>query len=341
MKQCYPIFLFAFLLLFSVQLVAQQEVNYTLYRYHMNLINPAMAGTQGAPFTNIGFRNQWLGIDDSPRSFSLSYSSPHKNERVGLGFSVTSDKTFVEQQTQLFADFSYRLPLGGEKNVFLGLKAGGTSFRLQAADLRTLQSNLADPNLLNTSSFVPNIGVGAVYHSPGFYFALSIPRLLSTERFREENGQETRPTDRPHFYAATGLRFEVVDRFEFTPSLLYSYVNAAPSQLVIDATFSYDKKVDFGAQYIQRGGIGGTLNVNIANDFQIGYAYTTQLGNRENYFSQGTHEVLLRIRLGRSPFVDDEAGGIADQDFALNHKENRKERRVGTKNKGIRSGLRF
>ena len=29
--------------------MAQQEVNYALYRYHLNLINPA-AGTQGAPF---------------------------------------------------------------------------------------------------------------------------------------------------------------------------------------------------------------------------------------------------------------------------------------------------
>lgn len=330
-----------FFLLHGTELLAQQEVNYTLYRYHMNLINPASAGTQGAPYANIGIRNQWLGIDDAPRSFSLSYSSPHKNERVGLGFSVISDKTFVEQQTQLFADFSYRLPMGDQKNVFLGLKAGGTSFRLQAADLVTLQSNLGDPNLINTSSFVPNIGVGAVYHSPGFYLALSIPRLLSTERFREENGQETRPTDRPHFYAATGVRFEVVDRFEFAPSILYSYVNAAPSQFVIDATFSYDKKFDFGAQYTQRGGIGATMNLNIADDFQLGYAYTTQLGNQENFFSRGTHELLLRIRLGRAPFVEDEAGGVADQDIALNKNEERKERRIGTKNKGIRSGLRF
>ena len=32
---------------------------------------------------------------------------------------------------------------------------------------------------------------------------------------------------------------------------------------------------------------------------------------------------------------------VAGQDIALNHQENRKERKVGTKNKGIRSGLRF
>lgn len=150
----------------GLSLHAQQEVNYALYRYHLNLINPAAAGTQGAPFLNLRIRNQWLGVEDAPRAFNFSYNTPQKNERVGLGFSINNDKTFVEQQTQLFADFSYRLPLDDQKDIYLGIKAGGTGFRLQAADLSVYQSTLEDPNLLNASSFVPNIGVGAIYHTP-------------------------------------------------------------------------------------------------------------------------------------------------------------------------------
>lgn len=328
--------LFTFLCLLCCSLWAQQEVNYTLYRYHMNLINPAMTGTQGAPYANIGLRNQWVGVNDAPRSLSLSYSTPHSNERLGLGFSIISDKTFVEQQTQLFADFSYRLPLGGEKAIYLGLKAGGTGFRLQAADLSVYSTTLADPNLLNTSSFVPNVGVGAVYYTPQFYLSLSIPRLLSTERFRAENGQQTRPTDRPHFYAATGLRFSLSEQLEFTPAALWSIVPAAPSQFVIDASLCYDKTVDLGVQYIQSGGLGGTLNIDIKNAAQIGYAYTTQWGKQESYFARGTHELLLRIRLGHRLQEIPTGEGIA-----LTRPENRKERRVGTRNNGIRSGLRF
>ena len=146
-----------------------------------------------------------------------------------MGFNISNDKTFVEQQTQLFFDFSYKLPLGGEKAIFLGLKGGGTGFRLNAYDLSTFQSTLEDPNLLNVSSFVPNIGVGAIYHSPNFYAGFSIPRMLSTERFPEVNGQETRPSDRPHYYFNTGFRFPLFDRLEFTPAAMLSLISAAPS----------------------------------------------------------------------------------------------------------------
>ena len=51
---------------------AQQEVNYALYRYHLNLINPAAAGTQGAPFLNLGIRNQWLGVEDAPSYYWIN-----------------------------------------------------------------------------------------------------------------------------------------------------------------------------------------------------------------------------------------------------------------------------
>ena len=244
---------------FCSTLMAQQEVNYALYRYHLNLINPAAAGTQGAPFLNLGIRNQWQGVADAPRSLNFTYSTPQKNERVGLGFNISNDKTFVEHQTQLFFDFSYRLPLGDEHSVYLGIKGGGTGFRLNAYDLSTFQSTLEDPNLLNVSSFVPNIGVGAIYHSPKFYFGFSIPRMLSTERFREVNGQESRPSDQPHYYFNTGFRFPLLDRFEFTPAAMLSLISAAPSMYVADASFSHNKTVDFGVQYIQHGGLGKEL----------------------------------------------------------------------------------
>ena len=253
MQKLTLVLLLVFCSLSSV-LMAQQEVNYALYRYHLNLINPAAAGTQGAPFLNLGIRNQWLGVADAPRSLNFTYSTPQKNERVGLGFNISNDKTFVEHQTKLFFDFSYRLPLGDERSVYLGIKGGGTGFRLNAHDLSVYQSTLSDPNLLNVSSFVPNIGVGAIYHTPSFYFGFSIPRMLSTERFREVNGQESRPSDQPHYYFNTGFRIPLLDRLEFTPAAMLSLISAAPSIYVADASFSYNNTVDFGVQYIQHAG---------------------------------------------------------------------------------------
>ena len=330
-----------FFLTTSTAILAQQEVNYALFRYHLNLINPAAAGTQGAAYLNLGVRNQWQGVADAPQSFSLTYNAPQKNERVGLGINVNNDKTFVEQQTQAFVDFSYRLPLGDEKAVYLGIKGGGTAFRLNASGLPVFQTNLPDPNLINVSSFVPNIGVGGIYHSPQFYFGFSIPRMLSTARFREKNGQETRPSDRPHYYVNTGLRLPLSERFEFTPAAMLSMVHAAPSMLVLDASFSYNNTIDFGAQYTQRGGIGGTFNLNLNNAFQMSYAYITQSGKQMNFYAQPTHELLLRIRVGAPKILDVMEEEKEQEKIALHQKNERIEQTIGTRNKNFKSGLRY
>ena len=187
-------------LLCTTSVLAQQEVNYNMYRYHLNLINPAVTGTQGAAYANFSLRTQWVGIADAPETQAFSAGTPNKRQRLGTGFSVINDKTFVENQTQLFADFSYRLPLDDERDLYLGLKAGGTSIRLHADRLQTYGSTLPDQFLTSQSSFVPNIGVGLYYKSPTYFVSLSIPRLLSTERFRYDDGQVSRATDRPHFW---------------------------------------------------------------------------------------------------------------------------------------------
>lgn len=57
-----------------------------------------------------------------------------------------NDQTFVERQTQLTIDFAYTLPLGGEKNIYLGLKVGTNNVTLNAAHLATYQSADSDPS---------------------------------------------------------------------------------------------------------------------------------------------------------------------------------------------------
>ena len=106
--------------LIGTQLNAQQEVNHSLYRYHLNLINPAVTGVSVALFANLSLRSQWVGIEDAPETQALSAGIPNNQHRLATGFSVINDKTFVENQTQIFADFSYHLPLGEEEHFYLG-----------------------------------------------------------------------------------------------------------------------------------------------------------------------------------------------------------------------------
>jgi type IX secretion system PorP/SprF family membrane protein len=145
-------YFFSFSLLIANLLWSQQEVDYILYRYHLNLINPATTGTQGAPYLRMSLRSQWMGIENSPETQAISIGTPNLKNRLGTGFSIIDERAFAENTTQLFLDFSYRLPLDRDQNIYLGLKAGGTSLRIYASELKTYESDLIDPLLLTTSN---------------------------------------------------------------------------------------------------------------------------------------------------------------------------------------------
>lgn len=108
---------------------SQQDPHVSLYRYHMNMINPAVSGIKNAPFLNMSFRSQWQGFEGAPETQIISFGTPTKGERVGLGLNVIHDKTFVEEQTLIFGSFSYRLPLNEELDLFLGIQAGTNGYR--------------------------------------------------------------------------------------------------------------------------------------------------------------------------------------------------------------------
>ena len=98
------------LLLLPLLAFAQQESYYSLYRFNMQVINPAFAGAEADNMLTLLNRSQWAELDDSPRTMAFAYSSKRENN-VGLGISIVSDKVFVEKQTFAYVDFSYMLDL--------------------------------------------------------------------------------------------------------------------------------------------------------------------------------------------------------------------------------------
>ena len=59
-------------------------------------------------------------MQDAPSTLAFSYSSERENN-VGLGLSVVSDKVFIEQQTFAYVDFSYKLDMESTQ-LYLVLK---------------------------------------------------------------------------------------------------------------------------------------------------------------------------------------------------------------------------
>lgn len=273
----------------TISVFAQQDPNFSLYHYNMGIVNPAYSGTESQTSINLNFRNQWAGIEGSPQTQGLMIAAPI-NDRIGLGFSVVNDKVFVLNETDIYADFSYKLPLGLETDLFLGLKAGGSSINI---DLISLGIN--DPLFSeDVSKFNPNIGMGAYLKAEKYYLHLSIPALLSSKRYEKEGVLVTKATDKAHFYIGGGYLLPLNDNINVTLSGLTKMVEGAPASTDISSIISFQEKTEIGISYRFNESISAIAMFKYLDWLQFGYAYehtTSPVGD----YSNGSHELLLKF----------------------------------------------
>src|SRR6478609_6469846 len=174
MKKIYLAILMALMALTGAE--AQQNPHYTQYMYNMNVINPAYAGSKDHLSGALLYRNQWVGVDGAPTTFSLSGSAPI-GKNVGGGLSLISDQIGPVKEQNVYADFSYTLDLVGEHRLAFGLKAGATFQKIGLfSDISGTLPEPTDPAFSeNTSNTFMNFGAGAFYYTDKYYVALSVP----------------------------------------------------------------------------------------------------------------------------------------------------------------------
>ena len=290
--------LFIGLVLVPLISFSQQESYYTLYRFNMNVINPAYAGALGKNVFAFTSRRQWSSMQDAPSTLAFSYSSERANN-VGLGLSVVSDKVFIEQQTFAYADFSYKLDMESTQ-LYLGLKAGGNFY---SADPRVLStySTSSDPAQQQLSRFNPNVGAGAYLRGELFWASFSIPRLFNVKR--ESDNLAVTAKDRVHSYLGGGADFAVGSGLLLKPSVLFRKVKGLPVTTDITTMLSWQNQLDLGVSY-RTSSAFALLAVVSLGGFDIGYAYETPTDSSLSQLNLKTHEIVLRINLGQGDQTD-------------------------------------
>lgn len=290
------IILASFFLLAMATALAQQDPNYTFYRYNMNLVNPAYAGAVEGAELGMNIRSQWSGVMGAPETQSLFFSTPVGRD-LGLGISVINDKTFIEKQTSIALDVSYHLTLGFDTNLYLGVKVGANSYNANTEGLTTFGIG-SDPSLNDIDGgFSPNIGAGAYLKGKDYFVSLSVPRILTPDRLEQDNGAAKLGTDRVHMYLAAGYDLRIGGEVTFKPSAMVRYVDNAPLSVDITAAFSLNERFEIGAAYRLDEGIGGLIILNATPKIDIGYAYESPFESPVTNISNGTHEVFMKLRL--------------------------------------------
>ncbi|MDC0386594.1 PorP/SprF family type IX secretion system membrane protein [Flavobacteriaceae bacterium] len=272
---------------------SQQESYYTLYRYNMNVINPAYAGALGKNVFAFTSRRQWSSMQDAPSTLAFSYSSERENN-VGLGLSVVSDKVFIEQQTFAYVDFSYKLDMESTQ-LYLGLKAGGNFYSADPIALPAYSAS-SDPAQQQLSRFNPNVGAGALLKGELFWASFSIPRLFNVKR--ESDNLAVTAKDRMHSYLGGGVDLPIGSGLLVKPSVMLRKVKGLPVTTDFTGMLSWQNQFDVGISYRSSSSFA-LLSVISLGGFDIGYAYETPTASSLSQLNLKTHEIVLRINLGQ------------------------------------------
>ena len=283
------------LLLFSSALFSQQDPLLTMYRHHMNMLNPAYVGVDGETIVAASIRRQWSGIAEAPATQAASFgTSTGKN--LGYGISLVHNNTGGDylKQTTVGLDFSYKVKMDAAMNLYLGVKAGGSFFNTDFSDAI---GSINDNALVSSTTFNPNVGVGAFLKGKKFFMSLSIPRLLNTENSRNIENATNIPVNRPHVYWSSGYDFNLNPEgtLVLKPSFLLRYVNGAPTAFDFNTMLQIQDHLEVGGSYRTTNptAYAGIVNFTISKRFVVGYAYEVA-GDIQG--AGNTNEFLLKFK---------------------------------------------
>ena len=284
-------------LCFCANISAQQDPLYAQYLNNPFVINPAYGGLTNNLNLSLSYRYQWTGLEGSPKTINANGHISLHNNKMGAGLIVISDKIGTATVNEVFATYSYRVAIDGQKTLSFGLQAGMANYKIDNTKVNAYDPS--DPLFQGTSSEIkPSIGAGVILSSDKFFLSLSVPRMLKSEL---RGGAYQSTLYNQHFYALGSYLFFLRDRLRFKPSVLLKLVSGAPASVDINAAFVLHENYQVGVLTRNFNTYGLFLQALIKDTFRIGYVFEVPTGSSvgTNFTS---HEITLGLRMNSLKF---------------------------------------
>ena len=305
---------------------AQQAIPFAQHVFNANGINPAYSGYKEVWSGQVGVRSQWSGIKGAPRAGYVAVDGILDPQigRKGGGLILSYDKIGVQSATSMFANYALRLQIDDEdtQRLSIGVSAGFTQYSLNGSELIYIDEG--DPNIPDgmITTMRPDMRLGVFYHTPSWYFGVSVHDLFSRSDSREDfvfnqNALEGLYRN-THGYLMVGAAFGVGEGVVLRPSVLIKDDFVGPTALDVNAMLIFDDKFWVGGAFRSRSkifdrayddvaiskfssyksiGLLGLLQ--ISPKMRFGYSFEHSL-NKIAGLNNGTHELSLGVSFGKS-----------------------------------------
>lgn len=311
MKKIYSNILFILLGIVAISSsYAQQLPLYSQYYFNDYAVNPAIGGTKSYVDARSNHRYQWQGIDDAPRTYTLSIHGPLKNDYAGIGAFLYTDHVGPTRRTGAQFSYTYKLKVSQKIKLGLALSGGILEWKLDAHKI-----DLYDPNdqvIVNgiMRSIVPDAKFGTHLYHPKWFFGFTLPNLLQSKLKFNQALYTGLSRLENHFIINGGYKFRIARDFKLEPSSIIKYIAPAPIQADIMARVIWKDKVWLGSVYRTMDAASILVGVTHKRNLSFGYAYDFTTTNLRNY-STGTHELFIGIRF--SNIKESEEDDISDE----------------------------
>ena len=283
-----------FLLTITSLAHGQQNIVTAQYLYNGLLINPAYAGSHVQLSATLTYRNQWVNFEGAPVTATLGVHSSFYKGKVGLGALVTSDRIGSYTNTGAFASYAYIIQTASGGSFSMGVQLGANNYKADFSALKLRSA--ADPSFVNNSEIKPNVGTGIFYYDKKKFFGLSVPGLISYDKFFNNSLQ---PLYIPrYYYLNAGVKLRVnprSDKVMLTPSVLVRIQDGTPVSMDFNLNLIFDEQVSIGTSYRTGDGITTFANLRITDKLSVGYFYDWITSDVRSY-SRGSHELMINFR---------------------------------------------
>jgi type IX secretion system PorP/SprF family membrane protein len=320
--------LFISLLVLASASFAQQKPQYTQYILNNYILNPALSGIENYTDVKMSVRDQWVGLNGSPKTIyfsaqgpigkkdyktsATSFNVPGQNPRGdaywenyeaseahhGVGIALIQDQTGLYSHFNADISYAYHIGLTPRTNISAGFSAG-----IGKVSYNRSKANPADPNdpaLSSAGDFykiTPDLNAGVWLYSADYFVGIAAQQIIPQKV--SFNTAAPGITLLPHLFGTFGYRFLLTDEINATPSVMIKYVpgTSVPAQFDLNVKVQYMDLLWMGASYRVSDGYAAMLGANISNTINIGYSYdltTTDL----NTVSRGTHEFIIGVLIG-------------------------------------------
>jgi|GEM_PF-28050 len=267
----------------------QQQTLYTNYLMNQYIYNPAYAGVEDGTQFNLGYRNQWLGFDGSPKTLMLSgYGKFKKKPNMAAGGIIMTERIGLLQRTAFYATYSYHLKINKKAAINFGLGVGGIQHKVRAYDAKPYDKDdvFLGSDVLRAMAFDANAGF--YFYTKNFFLGFSDQQMPSAKILWDHStGKNTN-----HFYSYSGYSFHLDKTWVIQPSILVRSNSPAPYQVEYNAKVIFDEMIWAGLSYRHKSSLCFMLGCQINKEFTFAYSYDLTL-SALNKYSTGSHEIVL------------------------------------------------